>query len=223
MSKYIEEASDLNVEGVEFYVKSTPDGYLYSDEEFKFLVPKADLIHAFRMNDLVIIDNGVACRASNLVIGDDKATAQYVSIDDGSVTGKEVDSFDVTLVTDTEVAPDEDLFGKVIGDLQSDVEIGDKEITGTLNYITGYTGFSSKVSEQSGNYLVIHNTSNLEDDIYVEIIGGTSGPVKLDSDGIIVLRIANKNQRVKVKCGEYVKEYSLNRLVLETPEDDSEE
>ena len=62
MSKYIEEASDLNVEGVEFYVKDTPDGYIYFDEEFNYFVPKADLIHAFRMNDLVIIDNGVACR-----------------------------------------------------------------------------------------------------------------------------------------------------------------
>lgn len=223
MSKYIEEATDLNVEGVEFYVKDTPDGYIYSDEDFKHFVSKADLIHAFRMNDLVIIDNGTACRASNLIIDTDKATAQYISVDDGTVTGKEVDSFDVALVTDTEVAPDEDLFGKVIADFQSNIEIGDKEITGTLKYVTGYTGFSSKVSEQSGNYLVIHNTCNIDGDIYVEIIGGSSGPVKLDSDGIIVLRIANKNQRVKVTCGEYTKEYSLTKLVLETAEDDSEE
>ena len=223
MSKYIEEASDLNVEGVEFYVKDTPDGYIYLDEEFKFVVSKADLIHAFRMNDLVIIDNGVACRASNLIVDNNKATAQYVSIDDGTVTGKEVDSFDVNLVTDVEIASDTDLLGKVVGDLQSNVEVGDKEITGTIKYVEGYTGFSSKVEEQSGNYLAIHNTSNLEDDIYVELIGGKSGPVKLDSDGIIILRLANTNQRVKVKCGEYVKEYSLNRLVLETPEDDSEE
>ena len=121
------------------------------------------------------------------------------------------------------MAPDEDLFGKVIADFQSNIEIGDKEITGTLKYVTGYTGFSSKVSEQSGNYLVIHNTCNIDGDIYVEIIGGSSGPVKLDSDGIIVLRIANKNQRVKVTCGEYTKEYSLTKLVLETAEDDSEE
>ena len=223
MSKYIEEASDLNVEGIEFYVKETPDGYVYLDEEFKYFVSKADLIHAFRMNDIVVIDNGVACRASNIIIDDDKATVQYISIDDGSVTGKEVKSFDVALVTDVEIAADTDLLGKVVGDLQSNVEVSDKEITGTIKYVTGYTGFSSKVEEQSGNYLAIHNTCNLEDDIYVELIGGKSGPVKLDSDGIIILRLANKNQRVKVTCGVYSKEYSLSKLILETPEDDSEE
>ena len=32
MAQYIETASDLNVEGIDFYVKQEADGYFYSDE-----------------------------------------------------------------------------------------------------------------------------------------------------------------------------------------------
>ena len=89
------------------------------------------------------------------------------------------------------------------------------KITGTLKYVTGYTGFSSKTEEQSGNYLALHNISNIGEPIFVEVINGFSGPVQLDADGIIVLRIANNEQKVKVTCGDLVKEYSLSELTLQ--------
>lgn len=53
----------------------------------------------------------------------------------------------------------------------------------------------------------------------VEIIGGTSGPVTLDSDMVNVMRIANTDQKIKVVTtldNETVtKIYSLNSLTLE--------
>ena len=75
--------------------------------------------------------------------------------------------------------------------MQEDVAIEDGAITGTLKYVTGYTGFSGNVAEQSGNYLAIKVEANA-DSITVELINGTLGhPVTLDSDGMIVIRISD--------------------------------
>lgn len=72
------------------------------------------------------------------------------------------------------------------------------------------------MSLQSGNYLVIHNTSNFSDPITVELVNGISGPVQLDSDGIIVLRITDKDtQYVRVTSGSITNDYYLTGLVLE--------
>lgn len=220
MAQYIETASDLNVEGVEFYVKDVADGFVYNDSECTIKVDTETLKHAFEMNDIVIIDNEIACRATNLENKDGYVVATYlfptVSNDVVSIVPKQVRSFDKILITDVEIAADEDLFGKIVSDLQENVIIGEDEITGTLKHVTDYTGFSSKVEEQSGNYLAIHNTTNGDEPIFVEVVGGTSGPVQLDSDGIIVLRIANKEQKVKVTSGSAVKEYSLVNINLVT-------
>lgn len=124
----------------------------------------------------------------------------------------------------TDIAADFDLFGKVIGDLQSDIVIGESGITGTLKYVTGYTGFSSDTELQSGNFLAIKcETPNLTSEtITVEVVNGYSGPVTLDSDGVIVLRIADKDtQSVKVTATRsglttWEKTYSLTGLTVQT-------
>lgn len=89
-----------------------------------------------------------------------------------------------------------DLLGKVASDLQENVVIGTYGITGTLKYVTDYTGFSSKVEEQSGNYIALKATSVSGATIKAEITGGTSGPVTLDDDGIIIFRVKNISQQV---------------------------
>ena len=117
------------------------------------------------------------------------------------------------LTVDTDVSASEDLFGKTIDDLQTGVTIGENSITGTLKFVDDYTGFSSDPAMQSGNYLVIHCTVNDSTPITVEVVGGTSGPRQLDADGIIVLRIADKDtQSVKVVAGSVTKTYSLTEL-----------
>ena len=114
-----------------------------------------------------------------------------------------------------------DVLGKTVAELQSGVTISGSTISGTLNNIDGYTGFSGNVAEQSGHYLVLRaDTGNASDTITVELIGGTVGhPVTLDSDRNIVLRIASTStQSVKVVATDgkrtVTKSYSLTGLTL---------
>ena len=84
-----------------------------------------------------------------------------------------------------------------IGDLQENVEINDGQITGTLKYVSGYTGFSGDPEEQEGNYLALHfDCSDPDADgatISALLTNGTVGhPVTLDSDGILICRISDK-------------------------------
>ena len=62
-----------------------------------------------------------------------------------------------------------------------------------MKYVTGYTGFSSTVSEQSGNYLALKvGVAQTGLTTTVELIGGTLGvPVTLDDDMNIIIRISD--------------------------------
>lgn len=88
--------------------------------------------------------------------------------------------------------------------------------------MTGYTGFSGKASERKGNYLALYCSTEEEGStITVELINGTVGhPVTLDSDGLIIMRISDKDtQRVRVVASkdgytDTVREYSLTGLTL---------
>ena len=114
------------------------------------------------------------------------------------------------------------LFGKTVNELQENVVIGEDAITGTLKYVSGYTGFSSVVSEQAGNYLALRiDTDEPEALTTVELVGGTKGPVVLDDDMNIVLLIKDKNsQSIKVTMetdeDSLTKTYDLSGLTLET-------
>lgn len=108
--------------------------------------------------------------------------------------------------------------GKSVQDLQEDIEVGAEAITGTLKAVTGFTGFSGDSELQSGHYLVIHCESDGADSITVEIVGGTSGPVTLDDDGIFVGYIRSTEQSIRVVAtagGESVtKTFGLSGLTL---------
>lgn len=114
-----------------------------------------------------------------------------------------------------------ELFGKYAGDLQDGVAVGSHTIKGTLKYVTGYTGYSGDAELQRGNFLALKVTDVPDDaTITIQLLGGYSGPITLDSDRNAVIRIANKDtQRIKVVAtkGDYTisREYSLNRLVTE--------
>ena len=112
------------------------------------------------------------------------------------------------------------VFGKTVNELQSDVVVGDSEITGTLHYVTDYTQFSSSSEQQKGNYLALKFDFTSGTTTTVEIVGGTSGAVTLDADKNWVGLIANKDsQTIKVvatKGGMRVeKTYSLTGLTLD--------
>lgn len=111
-----------------------------------------------------------------------------------------------------------DLFGKSVIDLQENVSVSGNKITGSLKYVTDYTGFDPSNPElQSGNYLVLKCVAEGSDKITVTV----TNPSVLDEDGIIVLRIADKDtQTVTVKAekdGKSVtKVYSLTDLEVAT-------
>lgn len=95
-------------------------------------------------------------------------------------------------------------------------------ISGALKHVTGYTGFSGLTEEQSGNYLALKfNPTPASTKVTVEIVGGTTGPVALDSDLMFIGRIKDKDkQTIKVVCKNntetLTKTYSLKGLTLQT-------
>ena len=106
--------------------------------------------------------------------------------------------------------------GRNAEELQSDIEVRDDTITGTLKHIDGYSGFSGIPSEQSGNFLALSFEADEGSEIITELVNGTKGPVKVD-DGFCVYRLTDKETQtitvtVKKDTEESVKEYSLSGL-----------
>ena len=112
----------------------------------------------------------------------------------------------------------------MVSDLQEDIEISDDGIiSGTLKYIADYSSAYGPGMD-SGNYIVLHYATEEEGSTIVcQLIGGTTGPVTLDPDGLNITRVADKNgQTIKVVArkegyGTTVRYLSLKGLTL-TPE-----
>lgn len=113
------------------------------------------------------------------------------------------------------------LFGKTVNELQENIRVSGDKITGMLKYVTHYTGFSSVSEDQAGHYLALKISDTPEgSSTTVEVVGGTKGPVTLDEDMNIVLRIQDKNtQKVKVVTtmddDTNIKVFDLTGLTLE--------
>ena len=116
--------------------------------------------------------------------------------------------------------PEDEYLGKAVSDLQSNINVNDDYISGTLHYVDNYTGFSDVVREQSGNYIALSFEAETGSTTTVELVGSKAGPVTLDSDMTWVGRITNpETQTIRVittKNGAKVtKVFGLNRLVCE--------
>ena len=83
-----------------------------------------------------------------------------------------------------------DLWGYTCDDLQSDIEVGDSAITGTLNFIADYSSAFGPGLD-SGNYIALH--CEVPDVEGVTITAGCDSPSTLDADGDVVTRIADKD------------------------------
>lgn len=126
-------------------------------------------------------------------------------------------------VNDTISDSDLSVTGKTVSDLQSDVKFGANAITGTLKHIENWTWFDSDPEINTGNFLVFKAALTGADKITAELINGkvTHGPQELDSDGIGIFHITNKDaelvQVVAYKNGMTCQKlYSLSGLTLET-------
>lgn len=119
-----------------------------------------------------------------------------------------------------------DAYGKTGNDLQTNVNVSRTAVTGTLKYVTGYTGFNSaEPIEQEGNYLALDFSTDMDDEgatVTVELVGGTKGPVQLThpDDMFCVFRVTDKNtQNIRVKATKdgatSTRELDLSGLVLQ--------
>ena len=92
-------------------------------------------------------------------------------------------------------------------------------MSGTLKYVADYTGGSSTVSQQSGNYIAFKATCNVEDAVITAKITQTS---TLDSDGIAVFRVGNKDSQTltvvasKEGYDSVTKNFALSGLTVES-------
>lgn len=114
-----------------------------------------------------------------------------------------------------------ELFGKLVSDLQTGVVVGNDNITGTLKYVTGYTGFSGDPELQEGNFVALKVTAEEGTTVKMKLDGGVGGWVTLDSDMNIVIRVTDKDaQRVLVeatKGGVTVTDsFALSGMTVET-------
>lgn len=86
-------------------------------------------------------------------------------------------------------ATSETLLGKELTDLQTGVTFDLKtgKVTGTLKYVTGYTGFSGDTEEQEGHYLAVKfDVPDVSGVTYKTTTYKTS---TLDSDQILIYRV----------------------------------
>lgn len=88
--------------------------------------------------------------------------------------------------------------------------------------MTDYTGFSGDPDLQEGNYIALKADSVEGATITVELVGGESGPVTLDEDKNVVIRVTSTTQSIRfiaTKDDESItKTYALTNLVLEEEE-----
>ena len=119
------------------------------------------------------------------------------------------------------------VLGKKVNTLQSDVEVNDFNITGSLKYVTGYTGFSGDPELQSGHYLAIKFGADDWSDYTSVKVGLDPSATGMDLVELIndpdkngVFRITDKyHQTLKIVYTDgtttSTKSYSLRDLVLE--------
>ena len=110
------------------------------------------------------------------------------------------------------------LLGKKVSELQHHITVFGDEISGYLNYVTGYTGYDADLS--SGNYLALKFAIPEGASATVELSGGAAGsPTTLDSDMNCVFRVTSPAQTITVVVtgsdGETLtRVYKLNGLNL---------
>jgi len=90
------------------------------------------------------------------------------------------------------------LFGKVVSDLQSGVEVGSGGITGTLKYVADYTAAGFDM-DNGHNFLALHITGSTGSTLYVKKDTSTDY-VQLGSDGLVVLQITDAVSKVQLKA-----------------------
>lgn len=120
------------------------------------------------------------------------------------------------LAVDANISDSTDLFDKTVSDLQENVAVSNGVVAGTLKYVADYSS-AYGTGEDSGNYLVLHfSTGSVSGaTIKAKLFGGKHGWATLDSDGILITRITDKNsQTITVVADKEGYEQAVMRLSL---------
>jgi len=142
-----------------------------------------------------------------------------------AIQKKDSDEYIVGFALDTTIAPDYDLLGKVVSDLQKDVVIGDEFIKGTLHYIEDWEAFGD--DNNDGWFLAVHVT--LDEDtaalpgLSVKINGAELDP----SDYIFIGHVKNQEGHLTLTVSAtgktpVTKTYTLKYLTYEPAEDETD-
>lgn len=110
MKQFIETASDKNVRGVEFYLKKTEgvaDGYLYLESECKNKADMETLMHAFEMNNAVIVDGKSLYRPIFATVAEDGKSCDLTYITAVTAGTPAVTTATITVVHSSEYTPAE--------------------------------------------------------------------------------------------------------------------
>lgn len=91
--------------------------------------------------------------------------------------------------------PQGEVLGKNVMDF-GNYHLEDGNVRGTLDKVTGYTGFSSKVEEQEGYYVALTIDKWQGNSFRVDRTTGKGKPVKFKDDGIIVVRFGGDQTEV---------------------------
>lgn len=75
--------------------------------------------------------------------------------------------------------------------MQENIVIGEDTISGTLKYVSDYTGFSGNPELQSGHYIALHIDVPDVEDVTIQVT--LTGTATLDEDRTIVLYIADQS------------------------------
>lgn len=113
---------------------------------------------------------------------------------------------------------EENFLGKAVSELQTDVEVNDTKVTGTLNYVEEFTEFNKSNSlEQEGNFIVLKVDEATKGKTVTAKITGTGAKGKLttlDSDGILICKVANKDNKITFNIEDTSKTLDLTALEL---------
>lgn len=123
------------------------------------------------------------------------------------------------LSVDADIDPSVDLYGKVVSNLQSNINVSDDSITGNLKFIEDYVDFPGSDYE-TGYFIALHAEVPDVEDVQITVKVEDSDSETLGENGIVVKRIEDKNLQtitvVASKTGyeSVTKEYDLSGLVL---------
>ena len=214
MNKIFENANEQHVRSVKLYFNDS-DSILYLDSEKKTAIEKEDLQRLFIIGIISIVDNNEEYRPIQLIVN----RVSYLK------NNREVKAYAAGAIVDNPILSvsaesDTPILGKNVSEFQSNIQIKDNKVTGTLNYIEGFTEFNgSDPTEQEGNYLFLNFAGITADRIESKLIGGKHNTyVDCTSDKWMLYLISETCTAVEVKVtkGEMIntKVFDISDLTL---------